>query len=165
MGELRRVAIEGSTTLAPGREERMEFLVSWMDHTISDLRWFSFRPSSAPSGSTNSRSCWSISTSPPPAKYPFPPTLSSPPPPQLASFEEAIASLEQIQQFLEYNGMSAEADRIFSTVDCNSNKFYGTNQTSWLTLSTHAQQGLQYSVCGVCVGVCACLSVCLSVTT
>ena len=37
--------------------------------------------------------------------------------PQLKSYKEAIASLEQVQHFLECHGMSVEANALFSTVD------------------------------------------------
>ena len=37
--------------------------------------------------------------------------------PQLKSFKEAIASLEQVQHFLECHGMSVEANALSSTVD------------------------------------------------
>ena len=37
--------------------------------------------------------------------------------PQLKSFKEAIASLEQVQRFLECHGMSVEANALSSTVD------------------------------------------------
>ena len=37
--------------------------------------------------------------------------------PQLKSFEEAIASIEQVQHFLECNRMRVEANALSSTVD------------------------------------------------
>ena len=37
--------------------------------------------------------------------------------PQLYSYKEAIASLEQVQHFLECHGMSVEANALSSTVD------------------------------------------------
>ena len=37
--------------------------------------------------------------------------------PQLKSFKEAIASLEQVQRFLECHGMSVEANALSSTID------------------------------------------------
>ena len=37
--------------------------------------------------------------------------------PQLKSFKEAIASIEQVQHFLECHGMSVEANALSTTVD------------------------------------------------
>ena len=37
--------------------------------------------------------------------------------PQLKSYKEAIASLEQVQHFLECHGMSVEANALSTTVD------------------------------------------------
>ena len=65
MGEPNRVALEGSTILAPGRQLAMGSEISGLAQMISDFTLFKCSPIFAPSRSITSRSHLGLSTFPP----------------------------------------------------------------------------------------------------